>query len=305
MTETPHHLPIEEISLHLDDYQQRLASIYGARARNYDTTPDNADWHRRTAALLVQRAKLQPGQRVLDIATGTGLVALDAAARIGPQGHVLGIDITASMLEQARIKARALGLGQIRFEFADAENLQLSDASFDHVLCCAALVLMRDVPNALERWRRMLTPGGWIGLQTNPETAFVTSSVLQKLAADEGIDLRLQRELGTPERLKALLAASGFIDIDILTEADGHFLTLEQALEMGPKFDFCAPGQHPPPLSSCTTEQMQRMKDVYAEAMCAVCTPQGIWNDCTSLFARARRPHNTMALRGAISSTGR
>lgn len=283
-------MPTEEHALQLDDYQQRIAAIYEARVDHYDATPGNADWHRRVAALLVQRAPLEPGQRVLDIGTGTGLVALDAAERVGTRGDVLGIDISAPMLEQARRKARRLRLGQVRFELADAENLHLPPASFDHVLCCAALVLMRNVPRALAHWLTMLAPGGWIGLQTHPDTAFVSSYVLQQLAAVEGIDLRLHRELGTPERLCALLETAGFVDIDILTEPDGHFLTLEQALASSPDFEFPAPGQDPPPLRACTIAQMARLREAYAQAMHTACTPQGIWNDRSSMFARAKRP---------------
>ena len=140
------HAPAEASAPTLDEYQQRVAGTYGARAANYEITPVNSDWHRRIAALLVKRAQLTPGQRVLDIATGTGLVAFDAAEHVGPEGHVLGVDITPEMLEQARRKATALGLQHLHFVLADAEKLRLSQASFDHVLCCTALVLMRDVP---------------------------------------------------------------------------------------------------------------------------------------------------------------
>lgn len=201
---------------------------------------------------------------MLDIATGTGLVALDAAARVGAAGRVLGIDIAAPMLQQAQRKAAEQGLAQVSFEPRDAEATGLPPAGFDHVLCCAALVLMRDIAQVLAHWRSLLRPGGWIGLQTHPETAFVSSRVLQRLAAEQGIDLRLHREVGTP----ALLQGAGFADIDIHTEPDGYWLSLEQALSFGPDSHFPAPGQYPPPL--------------------AACTPQGIWNDCTSLFARAR-----------------
>ena len=284
------HVPTEASVPTLDDYQQRVARTYGARAANYETTPVNSDWHRRIAALLVKRAQLQPGQRVLDIATGTGLVACDAAERVGPEGHVLGIDITSAMLEQARRKATALHLQHLHFMLADAEKLRLPQASFDHVMCCTALVLMRDVPRALAQWLTLLAPGGWLGLQTNPDTAFVTSRVVQQLAATIGIHLRLSQEVGTPERLHSLLVAAGFVDIEIYVEPDGHFLTIEQALAAGPDYEFPAPGQYPPPLRACTGMQMARLREAYEESMRAACTPQGIWNDCTSLLARARRP---------------
>ncbi|WP_158540789.1 class I SAM-dependent methyltransferase [Thiomonas sp. X19] len=275
-------------TLALDAYQQQVAGAYAARAAGYDSAPGNADWHRRMAAQLVQRAPIQAGQSVLDIATGTGLVALDVAARVGAAGRVLGIDIAAPMLQQAQRKAAGQGLAQVSFEPRDAEATGLPPASFDHVLCCAALVLMRDIAQVLAHWRSLLRPGGWIGLQTHPETAFVSSRALQGLAAEQGIDLRLHREVGTPARLRALLQGAGFADIDIHTEPDGYWLSLEQALSFGPDSHFPAPGQYPPPLAACTPAQLQALREGYAAAMQAACTPQGIWNDCTSLFARAR-----------------
>ena len=277
-------------TLALDAYQQQVAAAYAARAASYDGASGNADWHRRTAAQLLQRAQVLPGQDLLDIATGTGLVALGAAACVGSAGAVLGIDIAWPMLQQAQRKAQALGLRQVRFELRDAEASGLPPASFDHVLCCAALVLLRDVPKVLAHWRSLLRPGGWIGLQTHIDTAFISSRVLQQLAAGQGIDLRLHRELGTPARLHALLQNAGFAAIDIHTEPDGYWLSLEQALALGPRADWPAPGQDPPPLAACSPVQLQALREDYAAAMRAACTPQGIWNDCTSLFARARRP---------------
>ena len=128
------------------------------------------------------------------------------------------------------------------------------------------------------------------GSHGNPDTAFVTSRVVQQLAATMGIHLRLSQEVGTPERLYSLLDAAGFVDIEIHVEPDGHFLTMEQALAAGPDYEFPAPGQYPPPLRACTSMQMASLREAYEQSMRAACTPQGIWNDCTSLLARARRP---------------
>ena len=285
---TGHTMPSNGHGQRLDDYKQRIAALYEARASVYDSTSGNADWHRRIAHQLVRRALLKPGQRVLDIATGTGLVALEAAMQVGPEGLVLGIDITPGMLAQASSKMHALGIGHVQFELADAEHLDLPESSFDHVLCCAALVWMRDVCAVLTRWRTLLAPGGWIGLQTHVENAFITSRILQRLAAVEGIDLRFHREVGTPDRLYSLLVAAGFTEVDIVVEPDGHFISLEQALAWGPHADFPAPGQYPPPLRACTATQLARLRALYEEAIRSVSTPQGIWNDCTSIFARAQ-----------------
>src|SRR3569623_1590203 len=94
----------------------------------------------------------------------------------------------------------AKGIGHVQFDLADAEHLDLPESAFDHVLCCASLVWMRDVCAVLTRWRTLLAPGGRIGLQTHVENANNTSRILQRLAAVEGNDLRFHRYVGTPDR---------------------------------------------------------------------------------------------------------
>src|SRR5512141_1113324 len=89
---------------------------------------------------LLSLASLAPGERVLDVACGTGLVTLNAARAVGPRGRVLGVDISGQMVETARRRAASQGLLNVGFERMDAENLDLPDASFDVVLCSLGLV---------------------------------------------------------------------------------------------------------------------------------------------------------------------
>src|SRR6187397_1920811 len=81
--------------------------------------------------LLVKLAALQPGERVLDIACGTGLVTFRAAEQIGASGEIIGTDISDAMTEACRAAAHARGLGHVRFERMEAEKLSLPDESFD------------------------------------------------------------------------------------------------------------------------------------------------------------------------------
>ena len=88
---------------------------------------------------LVRLARLAPGDRVLDIATGTGNAAAEAAAAMGPSGHVTAADDTPAMIEQARI--RLCGLPNVTFAIEQATSLTFADASFDVVLCSMALMI--------------------------------------------------------------------------------------------------------------------------------------------------------------------
>jgi ubiquinone/menaquinone biosynthesis C-methylase UbiE len=111
-------------------------------------------------AAVLAAAALAPGQQVLDIACGTGLVTLQAARAVGPQGRVVGIDVAGQMLEVARRRSVLLGLSNVILERMDAESLELPDSSFDVVLCSLGLMYMPDPLQALSQMRRVLRPGG-------------------------------------------------------------------------------------------------------------------------------------------------
>ena len=118
------------------------ASHFDRRSATYDQD----DVHHRVASLLAAGADIRPGFQVLDIATGTGLLALQAARQVGPAGAVVGIDVSAGMLAEAKRKAEAACLQTLRFMLADAERLDLPRASFDCVFCSSGLVLIRTSP---------------------------------------------------------------------------------------------------------------------------------------------------------------
>ena len=114
----------------------------------------------RTAVRLVELADLRPGERVLDVATGTGWAALAAAQAVGASGHVLGTDLAEATLEQARRKAAAAGLGNIEFSAGDAEAPLLPDDTVDVVLCASGIFFLPHPDVAVSEWRRVTRPGG-------------------------------------------------------------------------------------------------------------------------------------------------
>lgn len=117
------------------------------------------------AQALLDAAELAPGQRVLDLASGPGLLARDAAARIAPDGWVLASDIAEGMLaEGARRTATEGKADALAFAAADAEHLCLPDASFDRVLAGLALFMFPHPQQALAEMRRVLRPSGRIAL---------------------------------------------------------------------------------------------------------------------------------------------
>ena len=109
---------------------------------------------------LLGLAGLVAGEQVLDIACGTGLVTFHAAALVAPGGEVVGTDISEQMVVAARRAAIAQGIGNVRFERMDAEELSFADGSFDVALCALGLMYVPDPERAVRGFHRVLRPGG-------------------------------------------------------------------------------------------------------------------------------------------------
>jgi ubiquinone/menaquinone biosynthesis C-methylase UbiE len=148
----------------LDAKLQRRVQRYGWDLAAHDYEPL---WQKQLAevqAAMMALASPAPGDAVLDIACGTGLVAFDAARAVGPEGYVLGVDLSGRMVGFAEERARKVKLSNCRFARMDAETLDLPDARFDVVLCALGLMYMPNPERALREMRRVLRPGGRISL---------------------------------------------------------------------------------------------------------------------------------------------
>jgi SAM-dependent methyltransferase len=126
--------------------------------------PGMSDEHRIARLLL----GLSPGDGVLDVACGTGNFTRDFARSVGPDGLVVGIDVSETMLGRAvRDTAGAGLLDRAAYVRGDATELPFLESSFDGVCCFAALHLFADPMRALDRMTRVLTPGGRIAIFTS------------------------------------------------------------------------------------------------------------------------------------------
>jgi arsenite methyltransferase len=104
--------------------------------------------------------ELRPGERVVDVGCGAGIDSLIAAKKAGPDGHVIGVDMTPSMLEKARQGAKEAGLRNVEFREGYAEELPVEDGWADVVISNGVLNLMPDKAAALEEMSRVLKPNG-------------------------------------------------------------------------------------------------------------------------------------------------
>ena len=200
-----------------EHHKTYVAEVFGRTADRYDRvgTPLFGPLGRR----LVELAEIAPGAAVLDVATGTGAVLLPAAEAAGPDGRVIGIDLSAEMVHAANRAIAEHGLaGRAEARLGDAEALDhLPDDSFDAVLCGCAISFLPDPARALAEFRRVLRPGGTVGVsrwsEADPRWSWYPD-LLRRL----GVEPR-RLMAGSPDSATAL-ADAGFEDVAISVE---HF----------------------------------------------------------------------------------
>jgi ubiquinone/menaquinone biosynthesis C-methylase UbiE len=162
-----------------------VKSMYDERSEQYD---DN-HVHVNQARDYCLWANLKAGDRLLDLACGTGLVALGAKQLVGDSGHVVGVDISEGMLIVARRKAAADGLA-IPFYNHDISDLSelFPDGSdrFDVITCASALILLPDPLRAVKHWTSLLNPGGRIITDVQTKDANVTMNIFSEIAPQVG-----------------------------------------------------------------------------------------------------------------------
>ncbi len=124
-------------------------------------------WKAKSAAMgkavtqvLVDYSQPKPGMKVLDLASGTGEPAISLAMRVGTQGQVTALDLSADLLEIAKGRARERGLDNFLTQQADAQSLPFADESFDLATCRFGVMFFRDIGVALGELRRVLRAGG-------------------------------------------------------------------------------------------------------------------------------------------------
>jgi ubiquinone/menaquinone biosynthesis C-methylase UbiE len=166
-------------------------------------------------SLMLRMAALRPGERVLDVACGTGLVSFRAAETVGRRGTVVGTDISGEMVETARRGAALRDLANARFERADAEALPFTEPDFDAAVCALGLMYVPDPVRALCEMRRLLRPGGraaaavW-GARRNCGWAEIFPITDARVASDV---CPMFFHLGTGDTLARAFEAAGFADI--------------------------------------------------------------------------------------------
>jgi SAM-dependent methyltransferase len=161
-------------------------------------------------------ASLVPGEVVLDLGSGGGLDVLLAAQRVGPTGHVYGVDTTSAMIDLARRNAARAGATNVEFRPGDLEKLPLPDAAVDVIISNCVVNLTPDKDRALREAFRVLRPGGRLAISDiviDPDlSGFPVSEVEIRRSLDWAA---CAAGALTSTELRAALAQAGFVDIGL------------------------------------------------------------------------------------------
>jgi SAM-dependent methyltransferase len=173
---------------------------------------------RQWAPRVVDAAQIQPGQRVLDVACGTGILAREVASRTGPTGSVAGVDPSPGMLAVAKRLAPG-----VEWRQGAAESLPFPDQSFDAVVSQFGLMFFTDCRQAVREMLRVLSPEGrlavavWDSLDNIPAYASEVA-LLERVAGQRAADaLRAPFVLGNRQDLATLFADAGMASAEITT----------------------------------------------------------------------------------------
>lgn len=219
----------ERMNSSIDDLRQRNAAAKASMRAQWDRAaagwnahaPGIRAWLRGPTEAMCGMAGIRTGDRVLDVAAGSGDQTLAVAQRVGPQGHVLATDLSPVILALAQDNAARAGFAHVKTHVADGEDLGVPEASFDAVVCRLGLMLFPDPLRGLREMHRALRPGG--GLCTvvfsRPEKNPCLTILMSTALKHAGLPVRDPfasgglLSLGQPGRIDDLFRSAGFEDV--------------------------------------------------------------------------------------------
>jgi ubiquinone/menaquinone biosynthesis C-methylase UbiE len=271
----------------MDERKRVVITAFELASPAYD-----GSWNRRfdlQGEALIREAHISSGARVLDVATGTGKIALLAARAAGSEGRVLGIDLSDAMLAHARSKTADM---PVEFKLMDAESLALEDEAFDTVLCGFGMAFLPDKVRGMREMHRVLRPGGRIAFSWWTRKAFqpMDDMTSARLTQQYGVPRpSAPREpwmaLEEPEHLVALLEKAGFREGRVVREDIGYYISAEDWWAL-----VTASGRQRH-LSRLSQESIERLRGETLVEITRLAGDKGVWMDVSAHIGVGVRDH--------------
>ncbi len=268
------------------DEKQAITSVFNLVATKYDNP--SLRFFPSCADKLVEYAQIKPDSKVLDIATGTGVVAMAAAQCLADDGHVHAIDLSKNMLQQAQAKLKNAGMDNVDFHIMDAENLTFESNSFDIITCSYGLFFIPDMSAALQSWLRVLKPGGKLVFTSFAPAAFqpLTEIFIKNLAEYDIVPPTPRwLQLAEEDLCKQLLAKNGFESAQVTKAQLGYHLD-----EFNHWWDVIQSAGYRGLYEQLPQEHRGDFKEKHRREIEKRLTKDGIWMDVQTLFSTAIKP---------------
>lgn len=248
---------------------------------------------------LFEHAAIKAGERVLDIGCGTGATVLAAADAVGPEGGVLGIDLSHAMLDLARSRAKQhAGTAELMFEIADAQSHQFAAGRHDLLLSRFGVMFFEDPTAAFANLLTALRPGGrlcfvcWAPMAENPWFFIPRDAAIKFLGAPEAAPPRAPGPLAFADTdyVTEILTGAGFRDISVLSETvdltpiSDLIEAADYALNMGPASRIIENHDPSPETLAAIGAEIESRLSVYYDGTDEARVPSSLH------FVQARRP---------------
>jgi len=275
---------------HSAEIKASVADVFGRAAATYDRVGPR--YFTYFGKKLVEFADIREGDRVLDVATGRGSSLFPAAEKVGANGEVIGIDLTAEMAANTNRDIEVRRIANARVMQMDAEDLRFPDGSFDRVLCGFALFFMPDPNRALREFLRVLKPGGVVAVSTwgEDDGRWAWDREIQKKyipPRPPHMDPRglPKIDFDKPEGMDSLLSEAGLVDVRADIEAR-EFVYKDEDDWWATRWSHFSRYD----LERMTQKNLERYRAEAFEKLKQMKGPDGIPTIDRALFTRGARP---------------
>lgn len=272
------------------EYSRRVAAVFDLVAPGYDSPalrffPFIAD-------RLIARINPRRGEKFLDVAAGTGAVALAAAQAIAPDGRVTAIDLAEQMLAQLETKRRKFGFDNLDVHVMDAQRLDFRRDYFHHVVSSFGIFFLPDMLAGLKEWVRVTRPGGSVTFTVFGSQAFLPMmDLFLKRVQAAGVTfpehspraaaLRLQ----DPEAGRSLAMDAGLTEVSVEREAIGYHLR-----DANDWWEILWNSGTRAVLERLTGDQQETLRREHSVEVAALAGADGIYLNVETLVVSGRKP---------------
>ena len=270
-----------------DQDKQNAIAVFNLVASHYDNP--SMRFFPFCADRLISHLRPAPDAKILDVATGTGAVALAAAQALGPHGRVQAIDLAENMLNKAMANFQQAGMSNIDFHVMDAESLEFKSRYFDYVICSFGIFFLPDMQAGLTSWRQVLKPGGRVMFTTFARNAFqpLADMFRQRM---ESLGIAIPQEswmrLTTEKECQELLESAGFTEIQIVKEQLGYHLNSPDDW-----WEIIYSSGFRGYLEQLDAAQQGQFRIEHLAEVQSLMTDKGLWLDVETLFSTGVRPN--------------